>query len=78
MYISDNDKEIVINRDESIDDVPSFDKFITHCVILNFKAGDKKIIGFSAEEFAELAYNGYKDMMHELGFAVDSVVMQPL
>lgn len=78
MYASNNKKEFVINKDESLDDIPSFDDSITHAIIINFKAGDKKVIGSCGMEYAKLLYNEYKNMINNLGFPADSVVMQSL
>lgn len=79
MYISNNGKVFVLTSDESIDDVPAFDKHITHCVITTFKSGGKRIEGFSSEEHAQLEYDAHNqdldilnNMMHQ------SVVMQEL
>ena len=79
MYISNNGKVFVLTSDESMDDMPAFDKHITHCVITTFKSGGKRIEGFSSEEHAQLEYdarNQALDMLDNIMY--QSVVMQEL
>ena len=79
MYMSNNGKVFVLSKDESMSDLPSFDKFITHCVITNFKNGGKRIEGFSSEEHAQLEYDARQQDLDMLNNCMhQSIVMQEL